>query len=285
MYDEITVATALQQARQLLIKSNTKYLDGELLLAHVLKKSRTQIISYPEIILTPQQSRKFYKLLSEREKGKSIAQILGYQEFWGRDFFVSEHTLVPRADSETLITAVLQLVQNKKSVFTIGDFGTGTGCLIITILLEYMNAQGIAFEKSKLAYNAAYMNLQKYQLKPRLKMILDSWEKCRKNLDIIISNPPYIRKKEIDLLPVTIRHYEPKMALDGGNNGLNCYRSIMNIAKKYLKRSGYLILEIGDDSQVQALRNIAKQYGLQLYKTLCDLSGSVRCLVFQHQFF
>ncbi len=276
----MNIASALRLAQNILIESHTKHLDAELLLAYVLKKDRVEVISYPELILSDQQYLDFHRLLSIRAHGKSIAQILGEQEFWGRPFMVSDHTLVPRADSETLISVILKLYKKRKSAFKVGDFGTGTGCLVITILLEYLNANGIAFEKSHKAYQIASANRRKYNLLSRLKIVFGSWEKCTDSLDLIISNPPYIRKNDIPILPTTIRDYEPRIALDGGQNGLDCYFSILKVAKRHLKKTGYLVVEVGDDNQLRILRKVAPIYGLNIYKVFADLAGSIRCVVF-----
>lgn len=276
-----TVSQVLTEAVSLLHRSSTKHLDSELLLAHTLGMNREQIIFQSELLLTIDQKSTFFKLLLERRDGKSIAQILGVKEFWGNDFIVSNHTLVPRPDSETIISTVLKLYPNKKSVFRIADFGTGTGCLIISILLEYVNSYGLAYEKSKLAYNTARANVIKHTLTARLKCILKSWERCSRLVDIIISNPPYINKHEIDSLPTAISKYEPRSALDGGNNGLVCYQSVMRIAKSCLRKQGYLLLEVGNKSQLLQVKKIAPQYRLQFHSTYPDLSGAMRCIAFR----
>ena len=268
------------RAKLLLTNTNTPNLDIELLLAHLLNKDRVKIISATELTLSIEQEKKFYQLVRKRSQGISIAQILGEKEFWKHKFIVSKDTLVPRPDSESIITTLLDLYPKKRQMLTIADFGTGTGCLIIGALLEYQNSYGIAFEKSKSAYNIAYKNLCVHNLRSRVRIIYGSWEKCKKKVDVIISNPPYIRSSVIESLPNTISKYEPQIALDGGNNGLNCYRSIIKVAKKSLKKNGHLLLEIGDEKQLLQIKKIANQDSFKFYKSYQDLSKSKRCIVF-----
>ncbi|MBQ4874910.1 MAG: peptide chain release factor N(5)-glutamine methyltransferase [Rickettsiaceae bacterium H1] len=276
------IANITYNAKKLLKNiSNSPNLDIELLLSHVLNKDRKEILSQPELILSNKEQNNFYRLLKKRSDRMSIAQILGKKDFWKHEFIVSNHTLVPRPDSEILISALLELYPNKIQSIKIADFGTGTGCLIISSLLEYKNAYGTAFEKSRLAHQTAKKNLYRHNLLSRLKIIFGSWEKCRDQVDVIISNPPYIKKNIIKTLPQTIARYEPKLALDGGNSSLNCYYSIMKTTKKCLKRKGHLLIEIGNEKQLLQARKIANYFSLKLHKSYQDLSGSTRCIAFK----
>ena len=258
--------------------SKTVQLDAELLLSCAIEKGRAWVISHPEEILSKQQELKVCKLIEQRMRGKSIAQILGERGFWKYKFIVSDDTLVPRPDSETLISALCVCFSHKKGVMQIADFGTGTGCLIISALLEYKNWRGFAFEKSKSAHAIACKNVQLHNLSSRINLVFGSWDKCNRSLDIIISNPPYIRQNMIESLPDAISKYEPRIALNGGNNGLRCYQSVIRVAIKCLRVGGSLLLEVSDHKQMLEIRKIITHTSLEFHKLYKDLSGVTRCI-------
>lgn len=272
-----TISYIREKYTKYCIDNRLTHLDIELLVAHVLNISREKIICCPDFNLTAAQEDRLHYLLAQRIKGLSIAQIVGKKEFWKHEFIVSPNTLVPRPDSETIITTLLKLYPNKKKSLYFADFGVGSGCLIISALLEYTNSYGLAFEKSKRAYEVAYKNIQKHNLQGRLKLVFGSWEMCKNKMDVIISNPPYIKREDIAALPNTISKYEPRIALDGGNNGLNSYQSIIKVAARCLKKEGNLILEIGNHKQLLQINKIANP--LKIWSINRDLTQSPRVVV------
>lgn len=280
---QYSIANIMSNATTLLPHSASPHLDLEVLLGQILGKDKTWMISHSDFILVNTQVELLVQLITKRNSGVSIAQIIGTKEFWKYNFIVSENTLVPRPDSEVLIDAILQLYPNTKQKLSMADFGAGTGCLIISALLEYKNAIGIAFEKSKLAYNIACKNSIKHQLSSRLRIMLSSWEKCYNKFDIMVSNPPYIKRDNIPNLPNTIAQYEPQIALDGGFNGLKCYQSIIKVAQRCLKPQGKLLFEIGQAQQIWQIKNIIKNTPLCFHKTYYDLSQQVRALAIIHK--
>ncbi len=271
----------LRFAPALLPKSDTAVLDIEILLAHVLQKSREDIICFPELIIEHDKLLFLEELIQQRVQGKSIAQIVGEKYFWKSKFIVSSDVLVPRPDSEILIEAVLNLYKSKFISLKIADFGTGSGCLIISLLHEYENSQGLAFEKNKFSYNIAHKNARFFGVLSRLQLVFGNWELCYDKLDLIVSNPPYIKKRDIGKLPKTIAKYEPFVALNGGNNGLSCYYSIIKKSVTVLRSGGYLVLEVSDKKQFLQVRKIAQSTSLQFCKFYTDLLGEVRCVIFE----
>lgn len=218
----------------------------------------------------------FWKLTKKRAERYPISQIIGNREFWSKNFIVNQHVLDPRPDSETIILAVLKYYPNKEQKLKIADFGTGTGCLLISVLSEYEHAVGIGFEKSLEAYKVACQNVKKHNLPSRARILPNSWTKCRGLFDLIISNPPYIKSSKLKNLQAEVQK-EPKMALDGGIDGLSCYLSIFPILRKCFKKNGAAILEIGEDQN--DIDKIIPSYGLSFQEYVYDLAGMKRCII------
>lgn len=276
----MNIASALKSgALQLQSVSATPYLDVEILLQQVLHLSREELILHGSTPIAPKDYLNFEVLLEKRKSGYSIAHIVNVKEFWKHSFFINNHTLCPRPETETIIETTLSLIKNKQRFLTIAEFGAGSGCLIISLLLEYKNALGYAFEKSQTAYQAAYFNKKKYKLESRLKLKLQPWSQCQGSFDLIATNPPYIKKVDIDSLSREVK-LEPLLALSGGVTGLEAYYSILPLARKLLKKEGLLICEIGTN-QWQAISELAYKVGLLLLKKVKDLQGINRCLVFK----
>lgn len=246
-------------------------LDAEILLAHALGKNREYLIAnhFKEI-----DDSDFQLLLARRIAREPISQIIGKKEFWGLDFIVNQHTLTPRPDSEILVEVALQLAPQN-----ILDLGSGTGCLIISLLKSLQNSTGIAVDISQEALLIAKANADFHQVDMRCQFIKSNWmEKVEGKFDLIISNPPYIRKSDIELLQAEVKLYDPIMALTPGDSGLEAYEKIISQAKNYLTISGSLIFEIGQ-YQENAIIKIANNYGFKLHSIHKDLANINRCLV------
>ncbi|GHM57920.1 MAG: release factor glutamine methyltransferase [Candidatus Mesenet longicola] len=254
----------------------TPRLDSEILIGHVLGLERSFIIANYDYEVEEEHEKSFLELISKRCKRYPIAQIIGKREFWGLDFLVNQHVLDPRPDSETIILAVLKYYRNKNTRLRIVDFGTGTGCLLISILHEYKHSIGIGFEKNVNSYRVALSNIKKHTLLSRAKIVLGSWENSNGLFDLIISNPPYIKKSMLKKLQPEVQN-EPIIALDGGSNGLKCYLSILPILKRSLKKGGFAILEIGESQN--NIKKIIPFYGLIFVSYAYDLSGNKRCII------
>jgi release factor glutamine methyltransferase len=275
---------ALSQARQILDSkgvSNSK-LDSLILLSHTLFCSKEQVIFNPDFELNEQQEKDFFKAVNRRAAREPVSHIIGKREFFGQDFLVSKDVLDPRPDSEILIELVFENFLDKQQKLKILELGVGSGCLIITLLCAYKNAEGDGVDISDEALKICQKNAEKLQVKNRLNIFQsDLFEKIKsQKFDLIISNPPYIAKDEIEKLQDEVRLYEPRTALDGGVDGLDFYRRIAIAAKNFLAQNGKIILEIGIGQKEKIVEIFAKE-GFLLNAIKLDLSGIERALCFE----
>lgn len=273
-----TISALIQEGSKLLSLCgiDSPYLDSEIIMQHVLGVERSFIVINHANQVPINKESLFWSLIKKRTERYPISQIIGTREFWSGNFIVNQHVLDPRPDSETLILAVLKYYQNKKQKLKIADFGTGTGCLLISVLNEYKYAVGIGFEKSLEAYRVACQNIKSHDLLSRAKILPISWAECRGLFDLIISNPPYIKTSKLKDLQAEVQK-EPRIALDGGIDGLSCYLSIFPMLRKCLKKNGFAILEIGEDQN--DIDKIISSYGLAFQEYVNDLAGIKRCIV------
>jgi release factor glutamine methyltransferase len=277
------ISELLRAASKELNNSSTPYLDAEIILGHILSLRRECLIKCCFSGINHEQEVEFWNLLNKRKSGVSVAQIIGRKDFWKSSFLVSGDTLVPRPDSETMIEAFYSVYKNRRSLLKVADFGTGTGCLISSIAMEFVNLKGYGFEKNQQTSFIAKKNVVFNKLDNKIKILHQSWNNNHKvvNLDAIISNPPYIKRGDIYKLPKEISKYEPKMALDGGVTGMKAYEEIFRVSKKCLKKAGLIFLEIGD-SQFKDVFAIANRKNFVLYNIFKDLSFKERIIVFKN---
>ncbi|WFW29936.1 MAG: peptide chain release factor N(5)-glutamine methyltransferase [Wolbachia endosymbiont of Menacanthus eurysternus] len=273
-----TIRDLIQEGSELLLryKVQSPRLDCEIIMQYVFGVERAFIVMNYTNQVPMEREKLFWKLIKKRAKRYPISQLIGNREFWNGNFIVNNHVLDPRPDSETLILAVLKYYQDKRQKLKIADLGTGTGCLLISILDEYKYAVGVGFEKSLEAYRVACQNVKRHNMSKRAKILLSSWTNCRGLFDLIISNPPYIKSSRLKNLQIEVQK-EPKMALDGGITGLNCYLSIFPILKKCLKKNGAAFLEVGEDQN--DIDKIVSSYGLFFQEYIYDFAGMKRCIV------
>lgn len=265
----------------------TARLDGEVLLSHMLNKERIYCYSHYDQPLTKDELANYKKLILERVQGKSVAAIVGKKEFMGIDFFVDENVLIPRADTETLVEGVLQLLERNKE-YKILDICLGSGAILISLLHYMKNAKGLGIELSPKAIEIAQKNLEHHELESRMDILQsDLFANLEvpnedDKFDVITSNPPYIPTKDIESLAKEVLR-EPHMALDGGRTGLDFYRPIIEQGAKYLKKDGWMALEFGQN-QENDIFEIAEKSGL--YKTIQtwkDLGGITRVIALQRK--
>jgi release factor glutamine methyltransferase len=271
------------------IGNKTASLDCRLLLSQILKKTIT-VYTHQEVYISQNQIIKFQTLVKKREEGQPVSRILNRRNFWKREFILDEETLDPRPDSEMLIESVLEHFSDSTLSLKILDLGSGSGCLGLSLLEEYGNASIIFVDASKKSLKIVKKNSHQFRLKGKLKYInldwhADDWDTKLLNssdktkFDIIVTNPPYIPSNEIKLLETEVREYDPILALDGGNDGLDAYRSIIPKLKNLLKPDGKIFVEIGKGQE-----NLVSTFGLQNgllsvgYKK--DLSNINRVIVF-----
>lgn len=259
---------------------DTASLDVKMLLSFLLKSDSSNLINYFEKDVSTNFERRFNNLINRRLNGEPVANIIGKKSFWNYEFIVNKNVLTPRPDSETLIEAILENFKDKNKKFNILDLGTGSGCLILTLLKIYKNANGLAIDKSRRALNVAQKNAKILSIK-KIKFIQNNWNDNIKNkFDLIISNPPYISKDEIKTLQPEVNIFNPILALDGGNDGLDCYRYLAKNLKKNCKKNTKIFLEIGKN-QEKDIQQIFENNGFVLVKLYKDINQIIRILHFQ----
>ncbi len=267
--------------------SNSK-LDSLILLSHTLSFSKEQIIFNPDFNLTSEQEKTFLEFIKRRCEREPVSHLIGKREFYGRNFIVTSDVLDPRPDSETLIELVLKTFPNKKQNIQFLEIGCGSGCLVITLLKEFENSIAYALDISEKALEIAKKNAKLNEVQNRIKFlqsdILSALENSETNnfapkFDLIISNPPYIPSQYIEELEPEVRIFEPRIALDGGNDGLDFYRRIASDAKDFLKENGKIILEIGIKQEEEIVKVFTSQ-NFTFLESKKDLAGIIRVLSF-----
>lgn len=253
-------------------------LEIRLLLAKILNCTTAFLLTYPEYIIPPLALESLQKLVKRRSKREPLAYILEHKEFWGLPFKVSPATLIPRPDSETLVGAALSYAKTLSTPIHILDLGTGSGCLLLALLWELPSAVGIGIDQSAEAIKIAQENAHRLGLTERAKFIQDNWKTTLDGTySFIISNPPYIKHLDIAGLMPEVSQFEPYAALDGGEDGLECYRQIFPQAARLLPNNGHLFMEIGDNQQQEVVA-IAHGFHFSLCGAYLDLTRKIRCL-------
>jgi release factor glutamine methyltransferase len=253
--------------------------DARILLGFVMGWPAQMVSMRTEILLMPHQEDLFFLLVDKRVQRQPISQILGRRGFWTLDLQVTQDTLDPRPDSETVVEAVLEHNPNRSRFLNILDLGTGTGCLLLALLSEFPAAFGVGVDISPEALLVARSNAALCSLTERVRFVQSRWGDALQGIefDIIVSNPPYIPDAEIDLLEPEVAKWEPRLALAGGPDGLDCYRTIIPLAATLLKSGGMIVFEVGA-GQSQDVANMGMAQGLGLLKIHKDLSGIERCV-------
>jgi release factor glutamine methyltransferase len=285
MSQAMTIATVLGTAVECLseVGCSTPQLDAEVLLAHTLNKDRTWLYTHFTAQLQADQQEQFFELVARRKQREPVAYIIGRKEFFGLEFLVNSATLIPRPETELLVETALQLTSPDDRL-AIADIGTGSGCIAIALAKYLPRAALFAVDLSAEALQVARQNAGRHQVSDRLTFLLGNLlEPLPTPVDLIVSNPPYV--SQVDLkTPSTspeVQQYEPRLALDGGDDGLALIRQLLAQAKKKLEPKGKLLVEIGS-RQGMAVRQLAEscfpQADLQIRK---DLAGLDRLLVVQ----
>lgn len=239
------LAELLQQATARLTKANSDepQANAEWLLACVLGVTRTWILAHGDYILSESELALYEKYLTRKAAGEPMSHIVGYQPFDGMDIIVSPDVLTPRPETEELVEIVSALF-DKQSVHTFLDMCTGSGCIACALARRFMHAQVLAVDVSEKALSVAAQNIKKFKLHERVHLLQsDLWEGVTGTFDLIISNPPYIPSQIVDTLTREVLH-EPRLALDGGPDGLDIVRPLCSVASDYLNPGGWLVLEL-----------------------------------------
>ena len=274
-------SSALKNAEDILKKSQIPSwrLDAEILLAEVLRKDRSELIIRNNIKISNKKAFTFNRYIDRRKKFEPVAYILNNKEFFSLDFFVNKNSLIPRPETELMVEKAIEIY--KKKAPNILDIGTGSGCIIISVLRHLPKSRGIGLDISKNAIKVAKFNSEKLLkvYNKRIKFMNLSIEKLSNNriFDLILANPPYINSKDIRNLPTDIKRYEPKIALDGGKDGLDVIKKVIYKSLRILKHNGTLAIEIGNN-QYFAVSKLLRKNGFKETTLLKDYKNNIRCI-------
>ena len=259
--------------------SESPKLDAELLLGHVLNCSRIDLKT-KSYSLTPAQEKQFHGLVERRLELEPMAYILGSKEFWSLNFKVSPAVLCPRPDTEILVETALKLVQRAKPLRVL-DLGTGSGAILLSLLHELPQATGVGVDVSAEAIEIAKENAVHLGLASRAQFLLGSWcDGLSGEFDLIVSNPPYIESAVIPGLTPEVSVFEPKVALDGGKDGLDPYRILASQVPLFLKPGGWAVFEVGA-TQASAVQQLMSEQKLENFSIAKDYQGIDRCVIAQ----
>ena len=276
----MNIQETLNSAVKILNQCNIKnpYLDSEILLSKIINKDRKYIILNSKEQLSKTCLKNFSNLVERRKKGEPIAYLINKKEFWRHTFYVDCNVLIPRPDTEILVEETLKLF-SKSSKLRILDIGTGSGCILLSILKERRNFLGTGIDISKNAIKVANFNAKLQQLSSRVKFYKSDVDKFLiGKYDIVLSNPPYIKKKDLKYLEKDVADYEPKTALDGGRDGFSEITKVISKVSKLVKKNGRFILEIGFDQKNKTI-DILKKNSFYINKIVKDYGRNDRCII------
>lgn len=284
----ISVADIYKETKDIFAAAQieTAALDARLLLLDVLEITREEWVAQKEAALTPAQAEKMQGYRQRRLSGEPVSRILGQRGFYGADFLLSAATLDPRPDTETVIETVLQeLGRAKEDHFRLLDLGTGTGCIALTLLSLCPNAEAVAVDIAVEAVKTAEENARRLEVADRCRVQVLDWAAAGEvqklgRFDLVVSNPPYIRSGDMADLSREVRDFDPAQALDGGTDGLDCYRDILALLPAVLAKGGLCAFEIGYD-QADDLRKLCEDSGFSDIRCAKDLAGHDRCIFFR----
>ena len=269
----------IKQASQLLKNKNiiSHELDAQVILSDIMGVTRDFFITNSHIKVSKNTIKKFNYAIRRRIKREPVAYIIGKKEFWSQDFAVNQTTLVPRPETELLIYKVIDFFKNKR--INILDIGTGSGCILLSILKELVHSRGIGIDISTKAIKMAQINSKNLNLFHQSKFKVCDISKFNVGkYDLIVSNPPYIPTKDIKNLSEDIINYEPLVALNGGLDGLDLIKKVIYKSTSLLKKNGLLAIEIGFNQYLK-VSNVLRQQGFREISRQCDYNHNVRCII------
>jgi len=259
-------------------KTPNPQLDSEILLSCSIQRDKKHIILNPKEILNTEKLSKFKSLIERRKKGEPIAYLINKKEFWKDEFFVNKDVLIPRPDTELIIEQVLK-ISSKEEQLQVLDIGTGSGCILLSILKERPNFYGTGIDISKKSINVSKFNAKQLNLINRVKFVHSSVDNFKiGKYDLIVSNPPYIELIYLKYLEKDVVNFEPKLALSGGLDGFSKIRKVINKARNLIKKNGKFILEIGFN-QKNKVKKILKEEGFYINKSIKDYGKNDRCII------
>ena len=253
-------------------------LDAEILMSKALNKNREYIILNHNKVLNNKNLEHFKKLVHERSTSKPIAYLLNKKYFWKSEFYVNENTLIPRPDTEIIIEQILKATNHKHNL-RILDIGVGSGCILLSILKEKKNFYGTGIDISKNSLEISRLNAKRLLVDERVKFYKSDVDKfAQGKYDLVVSNPPYIKRSDLKYLESDVLKFEPKLALDGGLDGLSVIRKVINKTSELLKKNGKFILEIGFDQKSKVIK-LLNNKGFYINSSVKDLANNDRCIV------
>ena len=259
-------------------KISSALLDSELLLSKTIKKDRKFILLNPDKELDQNDQQRFKDLIIKRSKGKPLAYLIGKKSFWKYDFKVNEKVLIPRPDTEIIIEQVLETFKNKKNLNFL-EIGVGSGCISLSILKEKKTFLATGVDLSEDCIEICRYNAKKLGVYNRIKLMKSDVDNLIfRKYDFIVSNPPYIKKLVLNKLDKEVKNYEPKLALDGGLEGLTVIRKVIIKSSELIKVNGKLILEIGYD-QRETVKKMLIENNFYVNRTVKDLAKNDRCII------
>ena len=274
------INSLIRQGSKILKKQNidSHQIDAELLLSKAIRKDRVFLLTNDEYKVSQKETSDYLNFIVRRKYHEPLSYIIKRKEFWSLGFNVNRNVLIPRPETETIVEQVVRRFKGKGSL-NILDIGTGSGCILLSILKELTNSYGTGIDKSFKALNMAKKNSRKLNLLQRTKFIhcdVDNFNLG--NYDVIVSNPPYICSRRIGYLDEDIKGFEPRMALDGGSSGLETITKVIIKAKKLLKTRGHLFMEIGN-GQFGMVSSALIKNGFRLVKKFFDYNKTIRCIM------
>jgi release factor glutamine methyltransferase len=254
------------------------HLDSEIILSESISKDKKYIILNSKEILNNKQLNSFNSFIERRRKGEPVAYLIKKKEFWKDEFYVNKDVLIPRPDTELIIEQILK-IYSKESQLQLLDIGTGSGCILLSILKERPNFYGTGIDISKKSINVSKFNANKLNLTNRTRFIHSSVDNFKiGKYDLIVSNPPYIKLLNLKYLEKDVVNFEPKLALSGGFDGFSKIRKVINKASNLIKKKGKFILEIGFN-QKNKVKEILRKNGFYINKSIKDYGNNDRCII------
>ena len=276
----MNIQNALNIANHILKSNcnNSFQLDSELLMSKIFEKDRKFIILNSNKELSEEKFEQFNNLVKKRSKGEPIAYLLNKKDFWKYEFYVDKGILIPRPDSEIIIEQILKITDLKKNL-RILDIGVGSGCLLLSVLKERKNFHGVGIDISKKCIDSSKINASRLEISRRVKFFKSDVDNFRfGKYDLIISNPPYIKNLDLKYLDKDVIKFEPKLALDGGLDGISEIRKVIKKSSELIKYGGKLILEIAYN-QTREVKKLLKKNGFYTNSVVKDLARNDRCII------
>ena len=276
----MNIQTAINEGSLLLKRNNIKssLLDSEILMAEVLNKKREYILLHSKENLNPLYLNHFKHMINERTYGKPIAYLIGKKFFWKNEFIVNKNVLIPRPDTEIIIEETLKLTKNKSNLNVL-EIGVGSGCILLSVLNEKKGFSGTGIDISSKCLNVCKNNINKLLLKNKIKLYKSDVDNFNYGkYDLIISNPPYIKKLDLKYLEKDVINFEPKIALNGGLDGISEIRKVISKSSELIKRNGKLILEVASN-QKSKVTYLLKNKGFYINKAIKDYANNYRCII------